>query len=677
MMQPILLSALMLSPTTATNRHLYNHYYQQRMAANHNDPNRNRIRPSLSHHRLRAAEESSSAPNATTLTDTESEYDSSSTNDSTSLLMTSPWWNRIHEDYGTHSYNFIPESRRAASSVVFRFDRNRRRKLNESDTHVNGDDGADVDSSSHAVNMNDGMVNNTNPNMQSQNDSDANNATLQHWIGNHNDEPENTVHNSLNTTTVQSGSNNMTGIPMQTESHAQENNNTSNTTNNTNTNNNNTANTKPYKNSDSTTTQYEEYMIISGGYTDHDWKTFPVHAFPMTTSSLNQSHKGKWVDLSPLPSELLHNNTNSESWCNSRDNIEARERLYQQAKYLKNNDTTGTDPWLHADPCAPTGRMGHSSFMYQNYLYVFGGLIYDREQIPMSSRGNGAGTVREAFRLEDVPYVYRLDVGEMLEARQMMERKRKRRGVVQVGEDTVNRREEDIGLIEEIEELFLDDDYDDDDHSIAEETEIQAVLEEVHEVSNKKVKGWQRIIPRVKPFESLDGMPTMAASEVLLKSINRGENQGGMWNNNKYVMYGGLRIVLSDVAGPHASSKIINGGSHSSSAQKRSRIIELPLGDVWMYDIETDAFEKVTNSFGMPEGFNTQGDDSKMEKPSDNNNDDDGFWNRIDSSVFPRPRTAHAATVVGDDLVIHGGMGWDEHIDDWDGSTNWETLDDM
>ena len=33
----------------------------------------------------------------------------------------------------------------------------------------------------------------------------------------------------------------------------------------------------------------------------------------------------------------------------------------------------------------------------------------------------------------------------------------------------------------------------------------------------------------------------------------------------------------------------------------------------------------------------------------------------IKNGLYPRPRTAHAATVVGDELIIHGGMGWDEH----------------
>ncbi len=63
--------------------------------------------------------------------------------------------------------------------------------------------------------------------------------------------------------------------------------------------------------------------------------------------------------------------------------------------------------------------------------------------------------------------------------------------------------------------------------------------------------------------------------------------------------------------------------------------------------------------------------------------EDDDWWTDlgVDYSLYPRPRTAHAATVVnspdGANLVIHGGMGWNERTNDWDGSTDWETLDDM
>ena len=60
-----------------------------------------------------------------------------------------------------------------------------------------------------------------------------------------------------------------------------------------------------------------------------------------------------------------------------------------------------------------------------------------------------------------------------------------------------------------------------------------------------------------------------------------------------------------------------------------------------------DCWEKITNNYGRPieEG----------EGKTTNINDD--AWFDQDISSYPRPRTAHAATVVGTSLIIHGGMG--------------------
>ena len=612
------------------------------------------------------------------VTDKDSEYANSKDNltgtdleedHMTSDLLSSPWWNRIHEDYGVHSYNFIPESRRAASSVVFRLIKERElenvdpfRTLNEinndfqivsnvSSIATNNSTNDSSASEGEEAHVDSKLAVNTN-----ENSLHFSNATHFHLVAVKNATSFHEESNESDTndvyTNIESNANTKLHQAYSTAT-AGKTNATDSTFTTQHPNRTKQMNDLPQSTNKVIDTKGEEYMIVSGGYTDHDWKTFPVYAFPLTSSI--SSGSGTWIDLSPLASELF--DENSESWCKSRDNIKARDRLYQEAKYLKSDST---DPWKHADPCAPSGRMGHSSFIHNNYLYVFGGLIYDAEQTPTS--GNH---YKEAFRLEDVPYVYRLDLTEMFDVREVDKRRKA----------SSRRNLEDIGVMENIESLLLEKDDDKDIESKMDMGEIH----DLPNIYNKKVSGWQRIVPRVKPFESLDGMPAMAASEVLLKSINRGEMQGGMWNG-KYVMYGGLRIVLSDVAGPHATSKVVKGASYSTagSAQGSSRIIELPLGDVWAYDLETDAFEKVTNSYGKPEGVDTEEemDDKQIEEEAENDGDD-SWWKRLDNSMFPRPRTAHAATVVGDELVIHGGMGWDEHIDDWDGSTNWETLDDM
>jgi len=151
-------------------------------------------------------------------------------------------------------------------------------------------------------------------------------------------------------------------------------------------------------------------------------------------------------------------------------------------------------------------------------------------------------------------------------------------------------------------------------------------------------------------------------------------------------MYGGLRIARSEYEGyGHNPSKFVKGESTFGSSQMHShKIVELPLGDVWAYDLVLDSWEKMTNNYGRPVKFDVDtsvadNNGEVQEETSAKNKDpsDDDWWYDGDISSFPRPRTAHAATVVENELVIHGGMGWNEHTNDWDGSTDWTTLDDM
>ena len=84
---------------------------------------------------------------------------------------------------------------------------------------------------------------------------------------------------------------------------------------------------------------------------------------------------------------------------------------------------------------------------------------------------------------------------------------------------------------------------------------------------------------------------------------------------------------------------------------------------------------------GVDEGYTHEQDDSAAKDIdiSSNKEDNDDWYADLDAdySNYPQPRTAHAACVVDNQLIIHGGMGWDEHTNDWDGSTDWEGLDDM
>ena len=724
-------------------------------------------------------------------------------------LLQSPWWVKITEEYGSNSFNFIPASRRAASSVVFT---HRYRKTIEGDNDAAGS-GSGGSASSSSSNADSGNTNNNNE-KNSEEDSGPDNGGDDRGLSELSStkgedaspgetnaadssiDGEDVVLNINNNATTTSnvtdlGENGESGVLVESV------NNSSTGTNSISVN-----LTSEVDGSDNTTSatiigkedgdaivnesgqeaslsassqqtqqqqtqqqsntnmkkedpkekeeqeeddeyEEEEYMIISGGYTDHDWKTFPVYAFPITSSVRTGS--GQWIDLSPTFSDLHqepyydtsnnnnNNNNDSEnsdhdddgnrksndSWCKSEDGLLARDRLHQEAKYLVDDDDTNHDPWEHASQCPPEGRMGHSSVIYNNKLYVFGGLIYDEEQAP----GGGGRGKRESFRLEDVPYVYRLDLQEMFDLRR--EAQERGKGDDGDGDGDGRRSMEEVKRDVEMEDIFGDDK----DNVMEELTSMERdaipfldsmetnileglssnsssrYLPDTPPTSTHKITGWQRIIPRVKSFPISNELRTSAAaSEILLKSVNRGEMQGGLWSSDtpgehaKFVMYGGLRIAAVDYdgTGPLAPTNVVKGSPHSSSTYGGSshmpshRVLELPLGDIWAYDLVLDAWEKITNDFGLgvpilddgdlgPEFEDEEHAEVRNKTYIDMNassNNDDFWWAELDANLYPRARTAHAATIVGNELVLHGGMGM-SGINEWDGSTDWEALDDM
>ncbi|KAL9184274.1 hypothetical protein ACHAXT_002360 [Thalassiosira profunda] len=507
-------------------------------------------------------------------------------------LLTAGWWVRVSEETGQNVWNYAPESRRAASSAIYTYKVHREgRGLEENEDGVEeGSDQASVVAKAGLEEGGDGASVATT----------ASETENKQTVGaNTNGQVEQGAEETDSATTTATATSNK-------EEHTSK------------------SPKKKHKGSTSNA-KGDEYMIISGGYTDHDWATFPVYAFPITSTIRTMS--GQWIDLS---SSDNFGQITVDSNCTEEDSVAARDKLHAQAQFLDAEDDE--DPWEEAQSCAPTGRMGHASTVHNDKLYVFGGLIYDEEQASTSRYR------KESFRLEDVPFVYRLDLKEMFEAR----------------------RAESEGR------------------------------------TPPKVTGWQRIVPRVKPFPTSTGMSSTSAAEVLLTSINRGEMQGGLWSDStgdhdKFVMYGGLRIAQLEYEGygHNDPSKFVKGETtFGSTSQHSHKIVELPLGDAWAYDLEKNCWEKITNSYGRPvkDGVDVESSDEVAGEPNDAskapptpNTDDslDDDWIFDDISAYPRPRTAHAATVVGNELIIHGGMGWNERTNDWDGSTDWETLDDM
>lgn len=116
-----------------------------------------------------------------------------------------------------------------------------------------------------------------------------------------------------------------------------------------------------------------EYMVVTGGFTDKDWETFPVWAYDMTDATVNDG--GRWYELTP-PSTATAPDNNADV-CS----------------------TNKTDVGIEfATPCAPTSRVGHISVMRDDTLYVFGGFGYDDHD--------------GVFLMEAQPYMYSMRLSE-------------------------------------------------------------------------------------------------------------------------------------------------------------------------------------------------------------------------------------------------------------------------
>lgn len=283
-----------------------------------------------------------------------------------------------------------------------------------------------------------------------------------------------------------------------------------------------------------------EYMVITGGFTDRDWKTFPVWAYDMTASVENG--EGRWFKLTPSENDDL---------------------ICKNETHHDNGNQNNS--WEKSLPCGPESRIGHISLVRDNYLYIFGGLLYNE--------------VDGVFFMEKIPYMYRMHL---------------------------------------IENEFEDRDY---------ENYEKKITSDAKSTSMK----WERIVPHVKePPPDFTGIGSVSNSyDNLFQMVNRGEVRGGyMESEDKLVIYGGLHVRQYEV----------NFG-HKQQADET-------LGDVWAYDFQTNTWEMLSPAW------------SNGERP------------------HPGSRTSHGSVVVGDELLITGGLR-EEEMYVWDGTTVWQQLDDV
>jgi len=271
----------------------------------------------------------------------------------------------------------------------------------------------------------------------------------------------------------------------------------------------------------------QEYMIVSGGFTNEEWNTFPVWSYDITGAVLR--NHGEW--------KLIDDVIADEGLCtglNDIDNI--------------NDFKDGRDLWNNAVNCPPQSRYGHISVVHNDYLYVFGGLLYDQQ--------NGV------FVMEDEPYIYRINL--------------------------------------------------------------------------LSPSAWQRIVARITPPPS--NLTNLTDDDIETEKfiINRGEVRGGYWEEEgKLIIHGGLHVQ-----------------DYHTMYGKGLQQKDEPLGDVWAYDFESATWEMMAPS----------------REPFIIND-------TSHSAQYPEPRTSHAATIVGNELIICGGLKKIRTL--LDGTTMWEQLTDV
>lgn len=126
-----------------------------------------------------------------------------------------------------------------------------------------------------------------------------------------------------------------------------------------------------------TTTSYlQEWMIVSGGYTDDDWSDFPVWAYDLTASR-------KYGAADWIPLHVVDGKDDNEHGENEQTNGEESHRDGNQETKEEDHDErlqrmhVDDEPSPPSSPLAPKGRIGHLSVVYDDHLYVFGGLSWE------------------------------------------------------------------------------------------------------------------------------------------------------------------------------------------------------------------------------------------------------------------------------------------------------------
>ncbi len=343
-------------------------------------------------------------------------------------------------------------------------------------------------------------------------------------------------------------------------------------------------------------------MIVSGGFTDEDWHSLPVWAYDLTSGNeiMERWHKN---ELLSLFIESTGEDGMSKEELKGNNGDEEME-LYEH-------------PWVSMvfsggeDGLVPHGRVGHLSSTYNDCLYIFGGLKYDFGfSVEYPDDGYNSLVVWKGCGLN-----------HYLKKREGLVWER----IVPVvhGEFPMEPGQSGGGDSNSSNSSDADDDAsfsatsqeEDDDNDNEEGERLRRKLlpnsTEGFIITNDNKKR--------NPEEQQGQKTILKKPSVNISILPRGESQGGHYapqddDKEYFIFHGG--VIQGDLE--------TNG--------------DIALGDVWKYDYEENT---LTLLAPYP----------PLQWQHDERNE-----------LYPVARTAHAATVVGDELIIHGGMHPSEDI---------------
>lgn len=275
----------------------------------------------------------------------------------------------------------------------------------------------------------------------------------------------------------------------------------------------------------------EEFMIVSGGFTDYDWATFPIYAFSTKTNL--------WLDLS------VHLKSTDQS---ALDNCH-RSTVLPDSPSADSVDENGNviNLWDYAMTCPPPPRMSHHTLIHSNHLYVFGGLLYNDHS--------------GMFFMEERDFVYRIDLHYLL----LAARDGLPPGMVKAGWERILPRviippASPSGEIPVTSSAAFAGD------------EATTSSSSNGNSNSELVEG-----PNRGEMATTSTSSNGNSNSELVEGPNRGEMKGGYWAaENKLVIFGGLRV--------HDTPR---------DALGLGRQVDTPLSDLWSYDLATDTWERV------------------------------------------------------------------------------------